>query len=95
MGEPFVLVLRANLNLKTVKVAGPDDRDLKNEDMHRQYRNKKNQKIYTVLDLDLINCTNAVDGQRMVLYTIDGKQFAREYKEFMLKFEEVNHNNSL
>ena len=53
------------------------------------YRNRKNQKVYTVLDLDIINCTNEVDGQRMVLYTIDGKQFVREYDEFMVKFEAV------
>jgi len=54
-----------------------------------QYRNKKNQNIYTVLNMDIINCTNEVDGQRMVLYTIDGKQFVREYEEFMMKFDEV------
>ena len=54
-----------------------------------KYRNKKNQKIYTVLNSDIINCTNEVDGQRMVLYTIDGKQFVREYEEFMMKFEVV------
>lgn len=54
-----------------------------------QYRNKKNSKIYTVLDMNVINCTNEVDGQRMVLYMIGGKQFVREYDEFMVKFEEV------
>ena len=54
-----------------------------------QYRNKKNQNIYTVLNMDVINCTNEVDGQRMVLYTTGGRQFVREYEEFMAKFEEV------
>ena len=48
------------------------------------YRNKKNQKHYTVLNVDVLNCTNEVDGQRMVLYTIEGLQFVREYEEFML-----------
>ena len=51
------------------------------------YKNKKNKKPYTVLNMDVINCTNEVDGQRMVLYTIDGRQFVREYGEFMEKFE--------
>jgi len=51
------------------------------------YRNKKNQKHYTVLNVDVINCRNEVDGQRMVLYTIEGLQFVREYEEFMEKFE--------
>ena len=55
-----------------------------------QYRNHKNQKIYTILNLDVINCTNQVDGQRMVLYSIDGKQFVREFTEFMQKFEKVD-----
>lgn len=55
-----------------------------------QYRNKKNQKIYTVLGINVINCTNEVDGQRMVLYTIDGLQFVREYEEFMVKFEKAD-----
>lgn len=54
-----------------------------------EYRNKKNQKTYTVLNSEVINCTNEVDGQRMVLYSIDGKQFVREYGEFMAKFDEV------
>jgi hypothetical protein len=58
-------------------------------DTNLSYRNKKNQKLYTVLNLDIINCTNAVDGQRMVLYTIDNKTFVREYDEFMTKFEKV------
>ena len=54
-----------------------------------RFRNKKNQKLYTVLNMDVINCTNAVDGQQMVLYTIDGLQFVREYGEFMEKFEKL------
>ena len=54
-----------------------------------KYRNKKNHKTYTVLNFEVINCTNEVDGQRMVFYTIDGKQFVREYREFMVKFEPV------
>ena len=53
------------------------------------YRKKKNQKIYTVLNMDVINCTNEVDGQRMVFYQIEGKQFVREYEEFLAKFEKV------
>ena len=54
-----------------------------------KYRNKKNQKNYYVLNMEVINCTNEVDGQRMVLYTIEGRQFVREYGEFMQKFEKL------
>ena len=55
--------------------------------MVMNYRNKKNQKIYAVQNMNVVNCTNEVDGQRMVLYAIDGKQFVREFAEFMMKFE--------
>ena len=57
--------------------------------MLKLYRNRKNQKIYSVLDSEVINCTNEVDGQQMVLYTIEDKYFVREYSEFMVKFEAV------
>ena len=48
--------------------------------------NKKNQDAYQVLGL-AVNCTNAHDGQRMVIYKKDGQLFVREQTEFADKFE--------
>ena len=57
--------------------------------MAEVYRNKKNKKLYVVLHKELINCTNKVDGQEMILYTLLGdsnKKFCREKNEFFEKF---------
>ena len=52
------------------------------------YKNKKKQTLYQVVG-SCINCTNAQDGQNMILYT-DGKMmFVREEKEFYEKFEKA------
>lgn len=47
---------------------------------------KKTGNTYTVITSNVINCTNAQDGQQMVLYTKDGMWFVREKKEFEEKF---------
>lgn len=54
------------------------------------YRNKKNGKLYSVIG-QAINCTNAQDGQRMVIYELPGCDFTfvRCLYEFQEKFEEV------
>ena len=57
--------------------------------MAKIYRNNKNKKLYEILTEDLINCTNANDGQEMVLYVsleAAEKKFCREKKEFFEKF---------
>ena len=47
----------------------------------------KSGNTYHVLDVGrIINATNAVDGQEMVLYTRNGKFYVREKKEFEEKF---------
>jgi len=52
------------------------------------YKNKKNGSIYTALNYEIINATNAQDGEKMVLYTDNkGGLYVREYREFMMKFE--------
>ena len=55
------------------------------------YRNKKKGTIYYVTG-SCINCTNAQDGQRMILYTDGENNFCREEKEFDEKFEPVDIN---
>ena len=54
------------------------------------YRNKKKGTIYYVTGR-CINCTNAQDGQRMILYTDGENNFCREEKEFYEKFEIVTN----
>ena len=59
------------------------------------YRNKKNKKLYKVLNNNVINATNANDNDTMVLYIVlDDKrnlQFVREINEFCLKFEKSSN----
>jgi len=54
---------------------------------HSQAKNIKNKQLYQVLDVNVANCTNANEGQRMVLYQKDGVKFVREFSEFIEKFE--------
>ena len=56
--------------------------------------NKKTGNKYLIISANVINATNADDGQKMVLYKKVGKwfegqpeTFVREYEEFILKFE--------
>ncbi|PJZ43860.1 hypothetical protein [Leptospira brenneri] len=56
------------------------------------YKHTKTGNLYLKLD-EVKNCTNANDGQEMVLYCEYNKEnplkFVREKKEFLEKFEEV------
>jgi hypothetical protein len=55
------------------------------------FKNKKTGKLYDVCTSDdIINTTNANDGQRMIIYTDGEKFFVREIVEFCEKFERVN-----
>lgn len=58
----------------------------------KKYRNIKNGNIYEVIRDNVINCTNANDDQKMVLYkSIEHPEmlFVREINEFKAKFKEV------
>lgn len=57
--------------------------------MKSLWRHKKTGNIYEVSYMEVINCTNAQDGQIMVLYKRGGKTFVREINEFKEKFEPV------
>lgn len=48
--------------------------------IHRKTGNK-----YVVIG-ECLNCTNAQDGQEMVIYARDGQVFVREKSEFLEKF---------
>lgn len=48
---------------------------------------KKTGNIYFVLDDSVLDCTNSRDGNRVVLYYREGKTFARDYTEFVEKFD--------
>jgi hypothetical protein len=51
------------------------------------YKNKKSGEDYKVINLAVINATNAQDGQQMVLYMNKaGVCFVRERSEFFKKF---------
>lgn len=53
------------------------------------WRNKKKGTLYKVVG-KCINCTNAQDGQLMIMYESlgdDNLTFVREEKEFIEKFE--------
>ena len=48
---------------------------------------KKTGNIYNVIRDDVIDCTNSRDGTRVVLYTNGVQVFARDYFEFLDKFD--------
>ena len=66
------------------------DKGIKFTKPDKQYRNKKNGKIYTVIG-EALNCTNAQDGQEMFMYKVDdcNLTFVRSKEEFNQKFEEI------
>ena len=66
------------------------DKGIKFTKPDKQYRNKKNGKIYTVTG-EALNCTNAQDGQEMFIYNVDDCEltFVRSKEEFNEKFEFV------
>jgi hypothetical protein len=55
------------------------------------YRNIKKGTLYEVIGVTM-NCTNAQDGQQMVMYRgleAHSRIYVREYTEFYQKFEKV------
>lgn len=61
--------------------------------------NKKNKRIYEVINENILNCTNAQDGEVMYLYKVyvekdlteEGeKLFVRLKEEFLEKFEKID-----
>lgn len=61
---------------------------LKNGLYRKLYKNRKNGKIYEVLNT-IKNCTNEQDGQEMYLYKLPDQDllFVRSIDEFLVKFE--------
>lgn len=55
-----------------------------------KYKNLKKGTVYEVLKTGVINCTNAQDGQKMVLYSNGELVFCREENEFYQKFEKID-----
>ena len=68
------------------------DKGIQFTEPDKQYRNKKNGKIYTVTG-ECLNCTNAQDGQEMYIYKVEGSDltFARSKQEFHEKFTKVQN----
>jgi hypothetical protein len=58
--------------------------------MKEKYKNIKNGTIYEIVQTEIINCTNAQDGQKMILYTNGELTFCREEQEFYKKFEKIS-----
>lgn len=56
------------------------------------FKNIKTGKIYRVVSFNARNCTNANDGQEMIVYTENetGNIYTREKTEFLEKFEFVD-----
>lgn len=65
--------------------------------MNRElWKNNKNGKLYEVLNYNILNCTNAQDGQKMYLYKVFSEEvldskgnerlFVRSEDEFKIKF---------
>lgn len=54
-----------------------------------EFQTFKTGNIYTVIDDSVKNCTNTVDGQRMVLYERGNQIYVREYFEFFEKFVKI------
>lgn len=52
----------------------------------KRARNNKNKEIYELLDVEVLDCTNARDGLKVVLYHKNGKFFIRDFTEFNEKF---------
>ena len=60
--------------------------------MAKNFKHLKTGNTYEMIRDDVKNCTNANDGQTMVLYKRDGFPdliFVREKEEFYQKFEEI------
>lgn len=54
------------------------------------YRHNKTGKYYYTIGGKVLNCTNAQDGEEMILYSDGIRVYCRELKEFNSKFSIVN-----
>lgn len=57
--------------------------------MDNLWKNRKNGKLYKVLNYNVLNCTNEQDGQKMYLYkSLENEEllFVRSEEEFLIKF---------
>nr|WP_307774991.1 hypothetical protein [uncultured Cetobacterium sp.] len=64
------------------------------------WKNKKNGKLYQVLNYNILNCTNEQDGQNMFLYKVFSEKvldpfgnemlFVRSENEFKIKFDKIS-----
>jgi hypothetical protein len=58
--------------------------------MGRMYQNNKTKNEYVIGPKEVINTTNAQDGQAMIIYMDkDGQHFVREKEEFFSKFTKI------
>ena len=58
------------------------------------YIHKKSGKVYELVLGNVINATNAQDGEQMILYrSLEGRWFVRTQREFKLKFTLKNKRN--
>lgn len=60
-----------------------------------KYCHIKTGNVYEVLDVNVTNASNNLDGQEMVLYSRNGKTFVREKKEFIEKFVKLEEPTKL
>ena len=83
-------LVKYNIDNKFLSYQECLDKGIKFTKPDKQYRNKKNGKIYTVTG-EVLNCTNKQDGQEMFMYKVDDCEltFVRSKEEFNEKFEFV------
>ena len=88
--EETTELVKYNIDNKFLSYQECLDKGIKFTEPDKQYRNKKNGKIYTVTG-EALNCTNVQDGQEMFIYNVDDCEltFVRSKEEFNEKFERV------
>lgn len=88
--EETTELVKYNIDNKFLSYQECLDKGIKFTEPDKQYRNKKNCKIYTVTG-EALNCTNAQDGQEMLIYKVSDCDltFVRSKEEFYEKFEFV------
>ena len=88
--EETTELVKYNIDNKFLTYQECLDKGIQFTEPDKQYRNKKNGKIYTVTG-EVRNCTNEQDGQEMFMYKVDdcNLTFVRSKEEFNQKFEEI------
>ena len=88
--EETTELVKYNIDNKFLTYQECLDKGIQFTEPDKQYRNKKNGKIYTVTG-EVLNCTNKQDGQEMFMYKVDdcNLTFVRSKEEFNQKFEEI------